>query len=165
MKKIAVMLLVSAALLGGCTRTDQAEGLPDGAAPDFTLMDLAENKVSLSDMKGKVVLLEFWATWCPPCRASAPGIEKLYTAYAGRGFTVLGISLDSDDWDSVRSFAKEYGISYPILMGTEKVADRYKVKTIPLFVLIDREGKIRRRYLGSGNEESIEEDMQSLLGS
>lgn len=163
MKKLSVILLIAAALLGACTKKEQPAGFA-GGAPNFTLVDLSEKSVSLSGLKGRVVLLEFWATWCPPCRESAPGIEKLYTTYKDRGFMVLGISLDSGDWDSVRSFVKEYKITYPVLMGTEDVADQYQVRTIPLFVLVDKEGKVHRRYLGSGNEGSIEEDLRSLLG-
>ena len=165
MRKIVSLILpviLVAGLAGGCTKEEKAAGVND-VAPAFSLPDLTGRSVSLASLKGHVVLLEFWATWCPPCREAAPGIEKIYTEYLGKGVMVLGISLDSDDRDAVETYVREFGITYPVLMGTEEVAQQYLVRTIPIFILVDKEGKVRQRYLGSGNEDSIEEDIRSLL--
>ena len=82
-------------------------------------------------MKGRVVLLEFWATWCPPCRASIPGIERLHEKYKDKGVVVLAVSMDDNGWDAVQSFVKENGIKYTVLKGNEDIAEKYQVRSIP----------------------------------
>ena len=163
MKKLALLSVMVFLLSVSCTREEKA-AVTGTLAPNFTLKDLDGKKVTLRDLKGKVVLLEFWATWCPPCRVSIPVIEKIYTNYRGKGLAILGISLDGGDWDSVKTFASEFGMSYPILQGDDDVSQKYMVRTIPLFVLLDREGNIRHRFLGAGNEEAIEKEIKALLG-
>jgi thiol-disulfide isomerase/thioredoxin len=158
-KKPALFLIVFV-LLFGCT--NKSERTAD-AASDFILQDLSGKNVKLADFKGKPVLIDFWATWCPPCRDSIPGIEKLHKSYSGKGLVVLGISLDQGGWDDVKSFIAEYGITYPVLKGTEDVAAHYQVRTIPMLVIVDKEGKIYKRYLGFGDDEQLEKDIQSVL--
>lgn len=156
-------VVVSAALiasLGACT--DKGKGA-NALAEDFTLQDLNGKDVRLSDYRGKAVLLEFWATWCPPCRASIPGIEKIHKTYKDKGLSVLAVSLDEGDWASVKSFAAEAGITYTVLKGTEDVAEQYHVRSIPMVLILDREGRIARRYLGGGEEEEIEKDIKAVL--
>jgi thiol-disulfide isomerase/thioredoxin len=119
--------------------------------------------VRLSNYGGRVVLLEFWATWCPPCRASIPGIEKLHEKYGDKGLTVLAVSVDDGGWDDVRAFVRENGIKYSVLKGTEEVASAYGARSIPMLLLIDRTGAIARRYLGAGNDDDLEQDIRSLL--
>jgi thiol-disulfide isomerase/thioredoxin len=147
------------ALLFGCTTKNEGSA----AASDFTLQDLNGKTVKLSDFKGKPVLIDFWATWCPPCRASIPGIEKLHKTYSGRGLVVLGVSLDQGGWDSVKSFATEIGITYTVLKGTDDVASQYQVRTIPMLVIMNKEGKIVKRYLGVGEDDELEKDIKSVL--
>ena len=130
-KKPALLLFVIV-LLFGCT--NKSERATD-AASDFKLQDLEGKTVKLSEFKGKPVLLDFWATWCPPCRASIPGIEKLHKSYGGKGLVVLGISLDQGGWDSVKDFVTESGITYTVLKGTDDVATKYNVRTIPMLVI------------------------------
>ena len=149
------------ALLPGCTsREKQAVS---GAAPDFTLQDMSGKKVSLSGLKGSVVLLDFWATWCPPCRESMPGLERLHKTYGGRGLTVLAISMDEGGWDGVKSFMDENRITFSVLQGTEDVSTKYQVRMIPAIYLVDKQGVIRKQYLGAGNEEALEQEIKALL--
>lgn len=163
MRTFALLSVMVLLLAASCTKAEKTAGTGT-MAPDFTLLDLEGRKVTLRDLKGKVVLLEFWATWCPPCRVSIPAIEKIYTTYQGKGLAILGISMDSGDWDSVKAFGNEFGISYPILRGDDDVSQKYMVRTIPMFILIDREGNIRHRFLGAGNEEEIEKEIRTMLG-
>ncbi len=160
-RRYAVLIILITAMLAGCTEKRAATG--GTAASDFTLQDLNGNSVRLSDYKGKVVIIDFWATWCPPCRASIPGLEKIYKTYKDKGLVILAISLDQGEWDSVKSFSAEYGITYPVLKGTEDVSDAYQVRTIPLILVLNKEGKISKRYLGFGNDEDLEDYIKSIL--
>jgi thiol-disulfide isomerase/thioredoxin len=148
------------ALLTGCV--DKSDQPPAGTA-DFTLQDVNGKSVKLSDFKGKVVLLEFWASWCPPCRASVPGLERLHKAFKDKGLAVLAVSMDSGDWDVVKAFISDYGISYTVLKGTDEVAAQYSVRTIPTLLILNKEGKITKRYLGFGSEEELERDIKAAL--
>ncbi|HSB33932.1 MAG TPA: TlpA disulfide reductase family protein [Nitrospirota bacterium] len=160
-KRILAALILIMSILSGCTNRNVPSG--GSTATDFTLPDLNGNKVKLSDYKGKVVLLEFWATWCPPCRASIPGIEKLHETYKNKGLAVLAVSLDEGGWDTVKSFVQKNGITYLVLRGNEEVAEKYQVRTIPLILILDKDGKISKRYLGFGNEEDLEKDIKAVL--
>jgi len=158
-RKAFFVSIMAAALLFGCTARNETSA----GASDFKLQDLNGKTVKLSDFKGKPVLLDFWATWCPPCRASIPGIESLHKKYSGKGLVVLSISLDDGDWDSVKSFSAEAGITYPVLKGTEDVSSQFQVRTIPLVIIIDKEGKIVKRYLGFGDDDALEKDVKANL--
>jgi len=158
------ILAVSAILVLLLSCTDNVPKSRGTAATDFTLQELNGGKnVALSDMKGKVVLLEFWATWCPPCRASVPGIERLYERYKDKGVMVLAVSMDDGGWDTVQAFVKENGIKYMVLKGNDDVAEKYQVRSIPMLVVIDKEGKIVKRYLGFGSDEDVERDIKAVL--
>ena len=160
-KKMLAASAIIMALLFSCT--DKAAKSGGTTAADFTLQDLSGKNVTLSDMKGKVVLLEFWATWCPPCRASIPGIERIYESYKDKGVVVLAVSMDDGGWDTVQSFVKEYGIKYTVLKGNDDVAVKYQVRSIPMLLVLDKEGKISKRYLGFGSDEDVERDIKSIL--
>ncbi len=159
-RKLLAGSVLAVALLAGCTHKDRNA---QGTAADFTLQNLNGQKVRLSDYRGKVVLLDFWATWCPPCRASVPGIEKIYETYKDKGLVVLGVSLDEGGWDSVQSFIKDNGITYTVLKGTDDVASDYQVRTIPMLYVVDKEGRISKRYLGFGNESDLEQEIKAIL--
>jgi peroxiredoxin len=160
-RRFAVLIILITALLLGCTDRRTPSG--GTAAADFTLQDLNGKSVRLSDYRGKVVILDFWATWCPPCRASIPGLEKIYKAYKDKGLVILAVSLDQGEWDSVKSFSDEHGITYTILKGNEDVSDKYQVRTIPMLLVINKEGLIAKRYLGFGNDEDLENNIKSIL--
>jgi len=160
LKKIPVIVLTALLFLSGCS---EKQTLPDSNAAEFLLQDINDNTVKLSDYRGNVVLLEFWATWCPPCRAAIPGIEKIHRKYKEKGLVVLAISLDKSDWNFVKSFLATYGVTYSVLKGTDDIPARYGVRSIPTTMIIDKTGKIAKRYVGFGSEEEFEKDIRALL--
>jgi len=161
-RTFAVCIIVLAVLIG-CTRSDERSAVVSGDAPNFKLLDLNGKMVQLADFKGKPVVLDFWATWCQPCRDSIPGMVKLHKDYADKGLVILAISVDGGATEDIRSFQKEYGMAYTVLMGTEDVASQYSVRTIPMMIVLDKSGKIQKRYLGAGNEDDIEKTVKQLL--
>ncbi|HSD51810.1 MAG TPA: TlpA disulfide reductase family protein [Candidatus Methylomirabilis sp.] len=121
----------------------KAPGQRNGAAPEFVLADLGGNRVRLSDHRGHVVLLNFWATWCPPCRAEMPSMEKLYQAYRDRGLVILAISGDRTGQSTVEVFVQEVGVTFPILLDpANEVFAQYGVRGLPTSFLLDRQGRI-----------------------
>lgn len=147
-------------LFAGCTKTEQ---ISLQRAPDFVLQDLSGKTIKLADFRGKVVLIEFWATWCPPCRESIPGVIRLYNTYNSKGLEVLAVSVDNGGWEDVKNFTRELGMNYPVLKGTEDVAMKYMVRYIPAIFLVNKDGIIAKQYLGGGSEETLEKDIRSLL--
>jgi len=121
---------------------------PQGVAPDFTLKTLDNEDISLSGFKGKVVLLDFWATWCGPCRESIPHLVQLQKTYQEKGFQVIGLSVDKGDGNAVRKFVKSMDIPYPVAIAPEDVARNYGVSSLPTTLLIDKQGKIRDKIIG-----------------
>lgn len=110
---------------------------------DFTLSNVQGNTVQLADFRGNVVLLNIFATWCPPCREEMPSIESLYRAYQSKGFVVLGVSTDTNGEDVLPSFIKEYTLTFPIVFDTGKqVSQQYRVRGIPATFLLDQHGRI-----------------------
>lgn len=133
-------------------------------APDFVLFDIYGNERSLSDYKGKVVILDFWTTWCPPCKAEIPHFIELYRDYKKRGFEMIGIALDWNADRVVRPFVEKNGINYTVLLGKEEVTDLYGgIISIPTTFVIDRQGKIRNKYVGYVDKEVFEKDIEELL--
>lgn len=135
-------------------------------APDFQLRDLAGKEQKLSDYRGKVVLLDFWATWCGPCLISTPLVQQLYERHEKQGFVVLGMNMD-EDASGVYAFANRMGMTYPVLFaGQSPVAARYGLEGLPLFILINKEGKIVRRFDGFSPMviRRLNQDIEELLG-
>jgi thiol-disulfide isomerase/thioredoxin len=133
-------------------------------APNFELPDVNGRKVRLSDFKGKVIILDFWATWCPPCRAEIPGFIELYKKYKDKGVEIIGISLDEGGVRDVLPFMKEFGINYTILIGNYKVTQDYGgIRGIPTTFVIDKKGNIRAKYVGYRPKEVFERDIIMLL--
>ena len=126
-------------------------------APDFSLRNLKGNYQSLDSFSGQVVVLNFWATWCVPCRVEMPSFEKLYRRYRSEGVTVLAVTLDKKSEKNIKSFVKEYELSFPVLLDEEgKVERLYPSMTIPFTYVIDRKGRIVARVDGAKNWESSE---------
>ncbi len=128
------------------------------------MKDLAGREVALSQFKGKVVIVDFWATWCPPCRAEMPFYVNLYKKLADRGLVIVGISLDAQGPGVVRKFVDSMGITYPIVMGDEEVTTAYKVELMPTTFVVDREGRIRHSKIGAVSDEAkFEKLIESYL--
>jgi len=120
------------------------------AAPDFALEDLNGDVIRLSDYKGKVVFINFWATWCPPCRVEIPYFIEMIDEYGDDGFEILGIDLDPRDFAKVPAFVEQEGINYPVMYDTKGVSNLYGgIQSIPTTFVVNRNGKVVERIVGS----------------
>jgi len=154
MTRISLVLFVLCFALS-CSKADVSQYHPPAPevgniAPDFRLKDPAGREIALSSYKGKVVLVEFWASWCPPCRATVPELIDLQNKYKDKGFTVLGLSIDadSDAVSVVEQFSRSNRINYPLLIANDDVIKSYNIASIPVSFLIDRSGKIADIHMG-----------------
>jgi len=133
-------------------------------APDFTLRDLNNKEVKLSSYKGKVVFVNFWATWCPPCRREIPGFIELYDEYANDGFVILGIAVDAREFNKVAPFADNMGMNYPVLLDKTGASNLYGgIQSIPTTFVINRKGRIVQKIVGSRPKEAFRSIINSLL--
>jgi peroxiredoxin len=136
----------------------------DGTAPDFTVRTLAGDKVSLADFRGDVVLVNFWATWCPPCRMEIPGFQRVYDDYKDKGFTVVGLSTDEQGPGVVRAFITDKGITYPVGMATDEMRRLYGgVNALPQSFLLDKGGHVRKMVAGMFSEGMLRRQVDALL--
>ncbi len=131
-----------------CARKEKETAL----APNFTLKTFDDQEVTLSELKGKVILLDFWATWCAPCRESIPHLVQLYKTYRQNGLEVFGMNVDRGDVDTVRRFVKSMDIPYPIITASDELERNYRVTGLPTTILIDKEGNIRQKFVGFTSE-------------
>ena len=139
------------------------QGLP---APDFQLPSLDGAKVKLSDFRGKAVLLNFWATWCPPCKVEMPWFADLQKEYGKDGLVILGVAMDDSEPDKIAQFASEMGVNYPILLGTDQVSDDYgNVQYLPTSFYISRDGTIVDKMTGLLDRKDIEEAVKKTLNT
>ena len=150
----------------GAARPARISGDAKGQlAPEFELRDLAGKNVRLSDYHGKVVLLNFWATWCPPCKEEMPWFVDLQQRYGAQGLQVIGVAMDDSDQKTIESFAKRLGVNYPVLLGKESIAQAYgDVQFRPDTFYIGRDGKIVLHVQGLVNRKEIEEHVKKALG-
>lgn len=176
-KVVAVALLVMGVLIAGmvfsgkdeATSSVVAEASVDTSrpsslrAPEFTLTDIHGNDISLSDYEGSIVILNFWATWCGPCRFEIPDLMKLQEAYEG-DIVVIGVSLDYNGPKVVPQFVERLGISYPVVYGNGSIANRYGgIVGIPTTFVIDRKMNVFRRYVGYRPKAVLEKDIKALI--
>lgn len=135
-----------------------------GNAPDFTLPQLDGGSLTLSDFKGKVIIVNFWATWCPPCRMEIPDFVYLYENYKDKGLVIIGVNLDRGDARSVKQFSEKYKINYPVVLGNGKVTQDYGgIRAIPTTFIIDTKGDIKEKYIGYQSRATFEEEAKRLL--
>lgn len=144
---------------------DFVGGLPKVGekAPNASLVDLDGKALSIADFKGRALIINFWATWCPPCRAEIPALDAVYQAYRDKGVEVLGIDY-GEDGDTVKGFLRDIKISYRIALDPyEEAADRYRVAALPTSFFVDREGVIRAVHLGGMDRQTIESQLSKIL--
>jgi peroxiredoxin len=176
-----IILLVGMVLLLGygwgkfelsARKPAKVEYLGEGelSAPVFSLPDLNGRKVDLGSFKGQVIVLEFWATWCPPCREEIPVVNQIYKAYREKGLVVIGISLDRKPPQEVKKFLDQLQVEYPNVMGDEETFEKYSqranlgaIRGIPATFIIDRQGRICQRYMGLTEKRILEEAVQGVL--
>jgi peroxiredoxin len=138
---------------------------PPAVAPDFTLHAADGRNVRLEELRGQVVLVNFWATWCGPCRAEMPHLDELYKKYGKSGFVLLGVNID-DNPATALATARKLGVSFPILLDTDKkVSKLYDLTDMPSTVVIDRDGRVRYQHRGyrEGTESDYDQQIRGLL--
>lgn len=136
----------------------------DEPAPAFSVKTLDGEKVSLAGLRGDVVLVNFWATWCPPCRLEMPGFESVYEAYKDRGFTVVGLATDVNGLSLVEAFVRDNRITYPVAMASDEVRLRYGgVDALPQSFLLDKKGRVRKIVAGVFSEGALRRAIDELL--
>lgn len=156
LKIVAILAVVAIACgSGNKAKSEQTE------LTDFTLVSLDGEEYTLSSLKGQVVIIDFWATWCPPCRNSIPTFVKLYEKHHERGFTILGIGLD--DEQALIDFNNQMNIPYPIFVGSNDLAKAYGVTGIPKTIFVDKKGNIRKTQVGFAPE--LESQFDALVDS
>ena len=133
------------------------------AAPDFTLKDANGVAIRLSDYKHKVVLVNFWATWCHGCKQEIPWLMELHNKYKDRGFTTIGISMDDDGFKAVKPYSEKAKMNYPVVIGDKRLAKLYGVESMPETLLVGRAGRIAAVHIGVIERESLEREIRGLL--
>ncbi len=157
-----------AVLLVACTNSSTIVKLKDAnarkLAPEFTLRDSAGQTVKLSDYRGKVVLLNFWATWCGPCKVEMPWFMDFEQKYKDRDFAVLGVSMDDDGWKSVKPYLDQHKINYRVVVGTEEVSQQYgNIDSLPTTFILDRDGRIASTHFGLVSKSEYQNEILKLL--
>jgi cytochrome c biogenesis protein CcmG/thiol:disulfide interchange protein DsbE len=185
MKRIGLVLVTLTAVVVFALFANRATRIPSAraaktnqenkptASPDFTLRDLEDHDVSLSQFKGKVVLVNFWATWCGPCKIEIPWLVELQDKYAARGFTVLGVAMDEEGKSAVAPFVRKerfnvggtsQSMNYPIVLGNDATADKFGgLIGFPTSVLISKDGRVVKRVDGLVSYDEIDKAIQSQL--
>ena len=161
MKTIVYLLTILAMTLSLMTNAESIKG----KAPDFTLNSNQGKNLRMSDLRGQVVMVNFWASWCGPCRQEMPKLEELYQRYKKAGFTVLGVNVEEDNKEAKR-LLKEVKVDFPILYDTKSLASKlYKVDAMPTTVIVDRSGKMRYLHRGykPGYENHYRKQIKELI--
>jgi len=167
---VVVAMVISIMLVFGIQRVHHAGGVPAGklqgnAAPDFSLPTTTGETMKLSDFQGKAVLLNFWATWCEPCKVEMPWFVDLQKKYGPQGLQVIGVAMDDASPKDIASFAQKMGVNYPILIGKEEVGTQYGgLEYLPSTFYISRSGKVIEHAFGLVSRSEIEANIEKALG-
>ncbi len=167
-------VLLTFVIMAGCSgeppkRSQANEQSPPkvgewGDAPDFTLPDLEGGDFTLSSLKGKVIVVNFWGTWCPPCRREIPDFISFYDEYQDKGVEIVGVALERDEGLAVRSFVKEIGIDYTVVLGDQGVTRRYGgIRAVPTTFIIDGSGNIHQKHVGAIDKKTLVNAVRPLL--
>jgi thiol-disulfide isomerase/thioredoxin len=170
----SLLLIIAVAGLAGCNQNSAspppaqaviAAGQIGSRMPEFNVEDLRGHKLSSADLHSKVVLVDFWATWCQPCKKEMPGYQRLLDRYGSRGFTVVGFKFDTMmDMEEPLKFAKKIGVRYPLAVATDGLKQKFGgIEGLPTTMLYDRDGILRQKVIGFEYTETIEADLKPLL--
>jgi len=163
MAKRLLLVVLLVVIIAGCGKGDIGQNLT-GGAPDFTLPAVDGSMVSMSDYSGKVILVDFWATWCPPCLEMIPVLTKLHKNYSDKGLVILAISLDRDGLEALGTFVHEKMIPYKVIMGDTKIGNAFGgVSSIPTLYMVDRDGRLVRKLTGYHSYRQLEEQVKKYL--
>lgn len=173
MKSIALIAVASACLLFSCSGPSRPAGAASAKlssdrkpAPDFTLKDADGKSVKLSDYRGKVVLLNFWATWCGPCQLEIPWFIDFEKQYQSQGLEIIGVSMDDEGWPVIKPFVASHKMNYHVLLGNDSVTQLYGgIDSLPTTFLIDRQGRVAKVHVGLAGRNEYLDEIKSLLGS
>ncbi|MFI5175004.1 MAG: TlpA disulfide reductase family protein [Terriglobia bacterium] len=146
--------------MGGGNKSPNKTPSGSEMSVNFTAKNLDAKEVKLSDFKGKVVLVNFWAVWCGPCREEIPELVQLYNTYRDKGFVIVGVS-DASDLSEIKSFVNEHKMNYPVVIDDGDISDEYNVSGFPTSFLIDRNGKIVKKY--PGYSRNLRENLETLI--
>ena len=162
---LLLTFLAVAVFMAGCSSSPSSGGSKLQPAPQFSLPNLEGKNISLKDLSNKVVVVDFWATWCGPCREEIPHLNRLYSELRGRGLEIVGISMDTDGPELVKNFARELRVEYPIVMGNENVVEDFGgIFGLPTTFIIDRKGNIVKKYIGLPPAAALEKTIKELVG-
>ena len=160
---LAIVALAALYFFERSSHTAKPVTILGSVAPDFTLPQLSGAPLQLSDYRGKVVLLDFWATWCEPCRQEIPYFVDLQNKYGTQGFQIIGVSMD-DGAEPVWEFYRQFKMNYPVVMGNAKTGELYGgVFGLPIAFLLDRDGRVRVRHIGATDVPVIEKEIVEVL--
>lgn len=169
--KLAITLLITMAAFAAAADEPSVRAVlkaPDQRkpAPEFALRDSNGKSVSLAKYRGKVVLLDFWATWCTGCKKEIPWFSEFHARYHAKGLVVIGVSMDDGGWKVVKPFLADHAVSYRILLGNDATSNKYGIASLPDTFLIDRQGRIAAGYTnGPVDRNDVESNIQALLAN
>ena len=161
---ILLAILIGMTFLTGCGSDSATPQAAEGTFKDFTLKDIDGNEVSLSNFKGKVIILNFFATWCPPCRHEVPDFVEIYNEYKDDGLVIVGIAQDREGVSTVKPFAQKNNITYPVLVEDGSANKIYgPIRAIPTTLILDKEGNIVNKFIGFREKSVFESEIKKLF--